>query len=27
VTTPGTYQFECSFHVDLGQVGDMTVAG
>jgi plastocyanin len=27
VTTIGTYQFECSFHADLGQVGDMTVAG
>jgi plastocyanin len=27
VTTTGTYQFECSFHADLGQVGDMTVAG
>lgn len=27
VTTPGTYRFECSFHVDLGQVGTMTVGG
>jgi plastocyanin len=27
VTTPGSYRFECSFHVDLGQVGTMTVSG
>lgn len=27
VTTPGKYRFECSFHVDLGQVGTMTVGG
>jgi plastocyanin len=27
VTRPGTYQFECAFHVDLGQVGTMTVGG
>jgi plastocyanin len=27
VSTPGSYQFECSFHVDLGQVGTMTVTG
>jgi plastocyanin len=27
VTTPGAYRFECSFHVDLGQVGTMTVGG
>jgi plastocyanin len=27
VTTPGAYRFECSFHVDLGQVGTMTVSG
>lgn len=27
VTTPGAYPFECSFHVDLGQVGTMTVTG
>ena len=27
VTTPGAYQFECSFHADLGQVGTMTVGG
>jgi plastocyanin len=27
VTTPGSYQFECSFHADLGQLGTMTVAG
>jgi plastocyanin len=25
VTTPGAYRFECSFHVQLGQVGTMTV--
>lgn len=25
--TPGSYGFECSFHVDLGQVGVMTVSG
>ncbi|MGZ4506270.1 MAG: plastocyanin/azurin family copper-binding protein [Blastococcus sp.] len=27
VQTPGTYGFECSFHVQLGQVGTMTVGG
>jgi plastocyanin len=27
VTDPGTYPFECSFHVQLGQVGTMTVEG
>jgi plastocyanin len=27
VTTPGDYRFECSFHVQLGQVGTMTVRG
>jgi plastocyanin len=27
VTTPGSYRFECSFHIDLGQVGTMTVSG
>jgi plastocyanin len=27
VTAPGAYPFECSFHVDLGQVGTMTVTG
>ncbi|MGY1746130.1 plastocyanin/azurin family copper-binding protein [Blastococcus sp. SYSU D00695] len=27
VSTPGDYPFECSFHVQLGQVGTMTVAG
>lgn len=27
VTAPGRYPFECSFHVDLGQVGTMTVTG
>jgi plastocyanin len=27
MTTPGTYQFECSFHADLGQFGTMTVTG
>lgn len=27
VTAPGDYPFECSFHVDLGQVGTMTVTG
>jgi plastocyanin len=27
VTAPGSYRFECSFHVDLGQVGTMTVSG
>ena len=27
VTTPGDYGFECSFHVQLGQVGTMTVRG
>ena len=27
VTTPGNYAFECSFHVQLGQVGTMTVRG
>lgn len=27
VTTPGDYPFECSFHVQLHQVGTMTVRG
>jgi plastocyanin len=27
VTKPGAYRFECSFHVQLGQVGTMTVRG
>jgi plastocyanin len=27
VQTPGRYRFECSFHVQLGQVGTMTVRG
>jgi plastocyanin len=27
VGTVGDYPFECSFHVQLGQVGTMTVAG
>lgn len=27
VTKPGDYPFQCSFHVDLGQVGSMTVTG
>jgi plastocyanin len=27
VRTPGDYRFECSFHVQLGQVGTMTVRG
>jgi plastocyanin len=27
VTAPGNYPFECSFHVQLGQVGTMTVRG
>ena len=27
VTTPGDYGFECSFHVQLHQVGTMTVRG
>jgi plastocyanin len=27
VETPGKYPFECSFHVQLGQVGTMTVSG
>ena len=27
VQKPGTYRFECSFHVQLGQVGTMTVGG
>lgn len=27
VGTPGDYDFECSFHVQLGQVGTMTVSG
>jgi plastocyanin len=27
VTTPGDYQFECTFHLRLGQVGTMTVTG
>jgi plastocyanin len=27
VAAPGDYPFECSFHVQLGQVGTMTVSG
>jgi plastocyanin len=27
VEAPGDYPFECSFHVQLGQVGTMTVRG
>ena len=27
VESPGEYPFECSFHVQLGQVGTMTVRG
>jgi len=27
VQQPGAYRFECSFHVQLGQVGTMTVTG
>jgi plastocyanin len=27
VQTPGAYRFECSFHIQLGQVGTMTVGG
>jgi plastocyanin len=27
VTDPGNYPFECSFHVQLNQVGTMTVRG
>jgi plastocyanin len=27
VTTPGSYRFECSLHVQAGQVGTMTVGG
>jgi len=27
VQQPGDYPFECSFHVQLGQVGTMTVSG
>ena len=27
VATPGDYPFQCSFHVQLGQVGTMTVRG
>ena len=27
VVTPGDYPFQCSFHVQLGQVGTMTVKG
>jgi len=27
VTKPGAYGFECSFHIQLGQVGTMTVSG
>ena len=27
VTAAGDYPFECSFHVQLGQAGTMTVAG
>jgi len=26
VTSPGEYPFECSFHLQLGQVGAMTVS-
>lgn len=26
VTKPGAYPFECSFHIQLGQVGTMTVS-
>ena len=27
VTTPGEHPFECSFHIQLGQTGTMTVSG
>ncbi|MGY2083074.1 cupredoxin domain-containing protein [Blastococcus sp. SYSU DS0539] len=27
VTTPGDYPFACTFHLQLGQVGTMTVSG
>ena len=27
VTTPGDYPFTCTFHLQLGQVGTMTVSG
>jgi plastocyanin len=27
VETPGDYPFECTFHIQLGQVGTMTVSG
>jgi plastocyanin len=27
VTEPGDYPFECTFHVQVGQIGTMTVAG
>ena len=27
VTEPGDYPFQCSFHIQLGQVGTMTVRG
>jgi plastocyanin len=27
VTAPGDHQFECTFHLQLGQVGTMTVRG
>jgi len=27
VTTPGDYQFDCTFHLALGQIGTMTVSG
>jgi hypothetical protein len=27
VTAPGDYPFECSFHLQLKQVGTMTVRG
>jgi plastocyanin len=27
VTAPGDHQYECSFHLQLGQVGTMTVRG
>jgi plastocyanin len=27
VTAPGAYPFECTFHIQLGQTGTMTVSG
>jgi plastocyanin len=27
VTAPGEHPFECSFHIQLGQTGTMTVSG